>query len=108
MRQKVKALEAKFSSVYSIGRDLYAEVLKDNKIGRWSKDDYRNFIDYYQSVDFLFVRSLETDYVSLTDRQKVFLILVHIGKTKEQIMHIMTLEDGSYRSMKSRVENGKK
>ena len=104
LRQKVKALELKFSEIYTNGKNLYAHVLADNKIGRWSKEDYRNFIDYYQSLEFLYVRSFETDFVSLTDRQKIFLILCHIGKSKEQIMHIMTLEESSFRSMKSRIE----
>ena len=107
LRQKVKALELKFSEIYVSGKNLYAHVLADNKIGRWSKDDYRNFIDYYQSLEFLYVRSFETDFVSLTDRQKIFLILCHIGKSKEQIMHIMTLEESSFRSMKSRIEGQK-
>jgi type II secretory pathway pseudopilin PulG len=104
LRQKVKALELKFSEIYTNGKNLYAHVLANNKIGRWSKEDYRNFIDYYQSLEFLYVRSFETDFVSLTDRQKIFLILCHIGKSKEQIMHIMTLEESSFRSMKSRIE----
>ncbi len=107
LRQKVKALELKFSEIYVSGKNLYAHVLGDNKIGRWSKEDYRNFIDYYQSLEFLYVRSFETDFVSLTDRQKIFLILCHIGKSKEQIMHIMTLEESSFRSMKSRIEGQK-
>ncbi|MEE3448602.1 MAG: hypothetical protein VZQ51_08335 [Bacteroidales bacterium] len=108
LRQKVKALELKFSEIYVSGKNLYAHVLADNKIGRWSKEDYRNFIDYYQSLEFLYVRSFETDFVSLTDRQKIFLILCHIGKTKEQIMQIMTLEESSFRSLKSRIEGQKK
>jgi type II secretory pathway pseudopilin PulG len=107
LRQKVKALELKFSEIYVSGKNLYAHVLADNKIGRWSKEDYRNFIDYYQSLEFLYVRSFETDFVSLTDRQKIFLILCHIDKSKEQIMHIMTLEESSFRSMKSRIEGQK-
>ena len=108
LRQKVKALELKFSDIYLNGKKLYTHVLSDNKIGRWSKEDYRNFIDYYQSLEFLYVRSFETDFVSLTDRQKIFLILCHIGKTKEQIMQIMTLEESSFRSLKSRIEGQKK
>ncbi|MCR4560797.1 MAG: hypothetical protein K5685_12035 [Bacteroidales bacterium] len=108
LRQKVKTLELKFSEIYVNGKNLYAHVLNDNKIGRWSKEDYRNFIDYYQSLEFLYVRSFETDFISLTDRQKIFLILQHIGKTKEQIMQIMTLEESSFRSMKSRIEGQKK
>ena len=108
LQQKVKALEMKFSDIYVRGKELYSQILNDQKIGRWSKEDYKNFIDYYQSLDFLYVYSFETDYTSLTDRQKIFLILLHIGKTKEQVMQIMTLEDGSYRSMKSRTEKAKK
>ena len=108
LQQKVKALEMKFSDIYVRGKELYSQILNNQKIGRWSKEDYKNFIDYYQSLDFLYVYSFETDYISLTDRQKIFLILVHLGKTKEQIMQIMTLEDGSYRSMKSRTEKAKK
>ena len=108
LRQKVSALEAKFSDIYTNGKNLYAQILADGRLGRWTKEDYRNFIDYYQSIDFLFVYGFETDYVSLTDRQKVFLILCHIGKTKEQIMQIMTLEESSFRSMKSRIEGMRK
>ena len=108
LQQKVKALETKFSDIYVHGKELYSRILNDQKIGRWSKEDYTNFIDYYQSLDFLFVYSFETDYTRISDRQKIFLILLHLGKTKEQIMQIMTLEDGSYRSMKSRTEKAKK
>ena len=108
LRQKVSALEAKFSDIYTNGKNLYGHVLADGRLGRWTKDDYRNFIDYYQSLDFLFVYGFETDYITLSDRQKVFLILCHIGKTKEQIMQIMTLEESSFRSMKSRIEKMRK
>ena len=108
LRQKVSALEAKFSDIYTNGKNLYGHVLADGRLGRWTKDDYRNFIDYYQSIDFLFVYGFETDYITLSDRQKVFLILCHIGKTKEQIMQIMTLEESSFRSMKSRIEKMRK
>ncbi|MBR4325590.1 MAG: hypothetical protein IKP73_08700, partial [Bacteroidales bacterium] len=108
LQQKVKALEMKFSDIYVRGKELYRQILNDKKIGRWSKEDYKNFIDYYQSLDFLYVYSFETDYTSLTDRQKIFLILLHIGKTKEQVMQIMTIEESSFRSMKSRVEGQKK
>lgn len=105
--QKIRALEMKFSDIYVHGKELYNQIINGQKIGRWSKDDYKNFIDYYQSIDFMFVYSFETDYIRLSDRQKIFLILCHIGKTKEEIMQIMTLEDGSFRSMKSRVEKQK-
>ena len=108
MRQKVKALELKFSDIYVRGKELYNQILNDQKIGRWSKEDYKNFIDYFQSLDFPFVYSFETDYVRLSDRQKIFLILCHLGKTKEQVMQIMTIEDGSFRSIKSRIEGQKK
>ena len=104
LRQKVSALESKFSDIYVRGKELYGQILADQKIGRWSKDDYQYFIEYYQTLDFLFVYSFETDYVRLSDRQKVFLILQHISKTKEQIMQIMTIEESSFRSMKSRIE----
>ena len=108
LQQKVKALEMKFSDIYVRGKELYSQILNDKKIGRWSKEDYKNFIDYYQSLDFLYVYSFETDYTSLTDRQKIFLILLHIGKTKEQVMQIMTIEESSFRSMKSRAEGQRK
>ena len=108
LQQKVKALEMKFSDIYVRGKELYSQILNDQKIGRWSKEDYKNFIDYYQSLDFLYVYSFETDYTSLTDRQKIFLILLHIGKTKEQVMQIMTIEESSFRSMKSRAEGQRK
>ena len=108
LRQKVKALELKFSDIYVRGKELYNQILNDQKIGRWSKEDYKNFIDYFQSLDFPFVYSFETDYVRLSDRQKIFLILCHLGKTKEQVMQIMTIEDGSFRSIKSRIEGQKK
>ncbi|MBO7566115.1 MAG: hypothetical protein J6T60_03345 [Bacteroidales bacterium] len=108
LQQKVKALEMKFSDIYVRGKELYSQILNNQKIGRWSKEDYKNFIDYYQSLDFLHVYSFETDYTSLTDRQKIFLILLHIGKTKEQVMQIMTIEESSFRSMKSRAEGQRK
>ena len=108
LRQKVNAMELKFSDIYVRGKELYNQILNDKKIGRWSKEDYQNFIDYFQSLDFPFVFSFETDFVRLSDRQKIFLILCHIGKTKEQVMQIMTIEDGSFRSIKSRIEGQKR
>ena len=108
LRQKVSALESKFSDIYVRGKELFSQILADKKIGRWSKDDYQYFIEYYQTLDFLFVYSFETDYIRLTDRQKVFLILQHIPKTKEQIMQIMTIEESSFRSTKSRIDGMRK
>jgi len=90
------------------GEKLYNQVLNNEPIASWTTIDMVNFIEYYRMLKPMFVESLDQNYKKLTPRYKIILILEDMGKTIEEIKLIMTFEESSYYSAKSRINSAKK
>lgn len=64
------------------------------------------FLDYYVSKDIEYSLSLE-EIEQLTAREKIFLILLHEGKTEAKVAEMMALSSSALRTMKSRIKKKK-
>ncbi|MBO4771662.1 MAG: hypothetical protein J5595_03875, partial [Bacteroidales bacterium] len=89
------------------GEILYNQIVNNEPILTWTTDDMVNFIEYYRTLKPEIVASLDNNYKKLTPRYKIILILEDIGKTIDNIKQIMSIEDTSYYSAKSRINSQK-
>jgi tetratricopeptide (TPR) repeat protein len=89
------------------GEKLYKQILNNQKIALWSTDDMVNFVEYYRTLNPKLVESFDIDYKKLTPRYKIILILEDLGKSIEDIKQIMSFEETSYYSARSRI-NGQR
>jgi hypothetical protein len=67
-----------------------------------------NFVEYYRTINPELVESFDNDYKKLTPRYKIILILEDLGKSIEDIKQIMSFEETSYYSAKSRINGQRK
>ena len=87
---------------------LYDSVNKNEKVLTWTSEDYEAFINYYETSHYRMVTSLRQRYGEITQRNMLYLILVDMGKSKEDICHIMSLDKQSIRSIKFRLKRNTK
>ena len=90
------------------GEILYNHVVNNKPIAKWTTADMVNFIEYYRTIKPDFVETLDNDYKKLSPRYKIILVLENMGKKMEDIMLIMSFEETSYYSAKSRINGAKK
>ena len=87
---------------------LYDAVERNEKVLTWTADDYQAFIDYYETAHYEVVSRLRKRYGEPTHRNMLYLLLVDMGKTNEEISQIMSLDKDSIRSIRYRLNNTKK
>ena len=87
---------------------LYESLNKNEKVMTWTPEDYEAFISYYETAHYQVMRSLRQKYGEITHRNMLYLILVEMGKSKDDICQIMSLDKQSIRSIKFRLNNGTK
>ena len=104
LRKRISVLQKKQSEILSLGRRHYTDLQNGGKTVRWNKEDFENFVQYYKVVDLAFVQHLETEYDNLSAIHKVFMILVHEGRTNEEVQETMSLSAGAFRTMKYRIK----
>ena len=108
LKQLLANEKAKTSTFASIGERLYNQIVNNKPVATWSPDDMVNFIEYYRTMKPEFINALETEYKKLSPRNKIILILENMGKKMSDILTIMSFEETSYRSAKSRINSQKK
>lgn len=108
--QKIKDLQKridklqKHKDAYSLqGHLFYETAISGMSIKNWNKPELMTFLDYYVSKDIEYSLSLE-EIEQLTAREKVFLILLHEGKTEAKVAEMMALSNSALRTMKSRIK----
>lgn len=109
--EEILMLKNKLDLVKSLnnnGEKLYYQVLTNKSISTWTTADMVNFIEYYRTLKPDFVETLDNGYKKLSPRYKIILVLEDMGKTIEEIMLIMSFEESSYYSAKSRINSAKK
>ncbi len=70
----------------------------------WKRQDIMDMIDYYRQMNPDFANKTDSHYKELTPNSHLLLILEHIGKSEEDIMKIMNLSEGAFRTLKSRTK----
>ena len=65
-------------------------------------------IQKFSESDFMIVEDLDNNYNKLSPRYKIILILEDMKKSIDEIKIIMSFEETSYYSAKSRINGAKK
>lgn len=105
LEKRISELKGKQAEIMREGKQKYEEVVEQGiTISLWTKNDFIRFIEYYKLTDPGFVDYLENSYDNLSPKHTMFEILVHIGKTDDDIMHIMGIGESAIRSIRSRIK----
>ena len=108
LKQRLAEENTKTNAFVASGEKLYKHIISNGSIVSWTHDDMVNFIEYYRTLKPEFVKTLESGYHKLTPRYKIILILEDMNKQMADILTIMSFEESSYRSAKSRINSQKK
>jgi len=108
LKEMFNSEKDKNKNIIKKGEKLYSQIMKNLQISSWTTDDMVNFIEYYRTIKPDFVDNLENNYKKLTPRYKIILILEDLGKNLEEIKKVMSFEESSYYSAKSRINSQKK
>lgn len=108
LEQMMNKWQGKESKKIRQGILLYESLNKNEKVMTWTPEDYEAFISYYETAHYQVMRSLRQKYGEITQRNMLYLILVEMGKSKDDVCQIMSLDKQSIRSIKFRLNNGTK
>lgn len=119
MRKKIKRMEekqeklldkikAEYDAMTKDGHELYMQVEREENISQWGKKEQQCFVEYYSMLDSNYAKFIEDMYDGLTYRQKVFLILWHMGKSDDKVMEIMAVSGENLRKIRSTIKARKK
>lgn len=100
MLDKIKSEQA---STMIKGRELYLSIAEGHSVVTWSKSDVARFVEYYKVINLPFVMQIERDYNSLTDNNRLFLILQDMGKNDADISQILGISQGAIRTTRYRL-----
>lgn len=105
LQREIEQVENRHSGMLADGRRLYMEVLEGKPTIMWTKDSFRNFVEYYALVDPALVNRLESEYASLTYKVKTFAIIESLFKTDDEVARMMCFSAGSVRTTRSRMDS---
>ena len=106
MRKQQRNMDTRrslYEKELSAGRLLYERLLNGETMATWEKKDLEHFINYYRIIDQPFMNSLAINYTDLSDRQIVFSILEHMGKSDEELARIMGISATTLRTTRYRI-----
>lgn len=78
-------------------------LIENKSIAQFSARDYLLLIEGCQMIDPVFFAWLKKKDCQLPPRDIILCVLIRMHKTKEEILSIFCINDGSYRTMKSRA-----
>ncbi|WP_294628546.1 hypothetical protein [uncultured Bacteroides sp.] len=82
---------------------LLRKLIENRSIAQFSAKDYLLLVEECQMIDPEFFVWLKKQGCQLPPRDIVLCILIRMHKTKEEILTIFCITDGTYRTMKSRA-----
>lgn len=100
--QKIQQLLA-ISPPEQKGLTLFRRLIENKSIAQFSAGDYLLLVEGCQMIDPKLFDWLQKQDYQLTPRDIVLCVLIRMYKTKEEILTIFCITDGSYRTMKSRL-----
>ena len=113
--QKIRMLERKINEILARqtdqlahGRALFDSLKQGGTVVKWSKADVNDLIDYYKLINVAFVLNFDADYTSLSQGNRLFLILQDMGFSDADICHILGISQGAIRTTRSRIRSKKK
>lgn len=103
LQKKIDTLQSEQTEKLSEGRELYRRVVDGETAVAWSKDQLLKFIEYYKVVNLPFMMQMEREYTRLSPGNRFFLILQDMGKTDDEMTHILGVSEGALRTTRSRL-----
>lgn len=103
LNQKIAELQARQGALLQNGKERYEEIEQGGTTLRWSRNDFDDCIEYYRTMDAPFVTHMEQDYRHLSSKYIFFALMEHLGKTDEELQHIMAISQNTIRSYRSRI-----
>ena len=85
------------------GMLLYDQLLRNEKVQTWSNADYETIVSFFEVSNPDAMKEILKKYGRPTSRSMLYLILVDMGKTNDEICGIMSLNGSSLRSLKHRL-----
>lgn len=88
------------------GRMLYDMVVANKKMDRWKKEDVKKFIEYYTATNYRVVNRLRSipRKEELTPHHLLYLILLEMGKTDQEIRLILSISKETLRTLRFRTK----
>lgn len=108
MKRVLGKLNEKHAQTLSRGKELYEHIKSGGTIVKWNKTDLIDYIDFYWSVDMVFVSDMRMGYDKISPRYQLFMILQHLDYNDEEIMRIMGIGKSTVRSIRTRIKKAKK
>ena len=105
LTQKIAELQAKQGAQLQNGHERYEEVMAGGTTVRWSRSDFSDCIEYYRTLDAAFVAHMELGYRHLSAKYIFFALMEHLGKTDEELQHLMAISQNTIRSYRSRINS---
>lgn len=104
LNARLESLKEKQAAAYANGRRRFDEIYNGGAIVSWHKRDIDDCVEYYELVDMAYMASLDTLYSGLTSKNKLFMILTHIGKSDAEIQQIFGVGPNAIRTLRSRIK----
>ncbi len=104
LKERLGKLREKQNEVYANGKMRLGEIEAGGNIVSWKKKDIDDCVEYYSLVDMPFMLGIETMYDGLTNKNKLFLILQHLGKSDAEIQTLFGVGANAIRTIRSRIK----
>lgn len=101
-RHDIDAVQHQMSERVAAGHRLWQSVNAGGKIVAWTKSEREMFVEYYKTV-----KPEIAGQPGLTPSMVIYLILIDMGKSEDEVMAIMGMTLNSIRTMKSRMKSNK-
>ena len=85
------------------GHQLWTELAGGANTKLWTNNDFKDFRTYYDSIDSAFAKQTEQLYEPLSHNLYMLAALEHMGKSDDDIMAIMGLNLGAFRTTRTRL-----
>ena len=108
LTQKINELQTKQNALLQNGRERYEEIMAGGTTLKWGRNDFTDCIEYYRTINATFVAHMETDYDHLSSKYIFFALMEHLGKSDEELQHIMVIGQNTIRANRSRINQKKR
>ncbi len=85
------------------GIQLYEQLARSEKVNTWSNTDYEAIVSFFEVSNPDATKEIQKKYGRLTTRNMLYLILVDMGKSNDEICKIMYIDKSSLRSLTFRL-----
>ena len=103
VEEEAKRLLGKETQIIRRGMLLYDQLLKSERVQTWTNSDYEAIAGFFEASHPDAMKDILKKYGRPTTRSMLYLILVDMGKSNDEICRIMSLNGSSLRSLKHRL-----